>query len=49
MRTPTDHDPALGPAERMVTGEIRPGREGIRDFTETHVLAVPVPSEDGGH
>jgi acyl-CoA reductase-like NAD-dependent aldehyde dehydrogenase len=25
------------------------GREGIRDFTETHVMAVPVPSEDGGH
>ena len=25
------------------------GREGMRDFTETHVMAVPVPSEDGGH
>ena len=24
------------------------GREGMRDFTETHVMAVPVPSE-GGH
>ena len=25
------------------------GREGIRDFTDTHVMAVPVPSEDGSH
>jgi acyl-CoA reductase-like NAD-dependent aldehyde dehydrogenase len=25
------------------------GREGIRDFTDTHVMAVPVPSEDGRH
>ncbi|MGH3297325.1 MAG: aldehyde dehydrogenase family protein, partial [Trebonia sp.] len=25
------------------------GSEGMHDFTETHVMAVPVPSEDGSH